>query len=421
LEQQEIELILLDLTMPHISGMEILKRLRVEYPYIPVIIVTGINEIDTAVECVREGAVDYMVKAVEENRLISGVRQALENRKLKREYHNLKSLFFNQELSRPDVFASIITRSEKMHSIFLFIETIAKSSQTVLITGETGTGKELIAEAIHRISPRQGDYIKVNIAGLDDTMFSDTLFGHKRGAFTGAGEARKGLIDKAKEGTLFLDEIGDLSPSSQIKLLRLLESGEYYPLGADLAKRSYSRLLVATNRDVTALVEEEGMRKDLYYRINAHGIHLPPLRERSEDIPLLIEHFTELAAREFDKPIYVIPDSVYKLLKYYRFTGNIRELRSIIFDAVSRSRQGVVDVDRIAATVGSEVYPSNEHVESENMRFPENLPTIKEVTAQLIAEALERTGGNQAKAARMLGITPQALSKRMRKSDRVHR
>jgi DNA-binding NtrC family response regulator len=413
LHKQEIDLILLDLTMPHISGEELLKQTQEEYPFIPVIIVTGTNEIDTAVNCIKAGAIDYMVKAVEENRLISGVRQALANRELRREFTNLKSRFFTKELSNPQAFSSIITRNEKMYSIFLFIETIAPSHQTVLVTGETGTGKELIAEAIHELSTSTGELVKVNIAGLDDTMFSDTLFGHKKGAFTGATESRKGLIEAARNGTLFLDEIGDLSSASQVKLLRLLEAGEYFPLGSDVAKRSNTRLVVATNRDVTQLLEEKSMRKDLYYRINTHSVEVPPLRKRKDDLPLLVDHFISQAASDLGKPIPEIPMGTYDLLQQYHFPGNVRELRSLLFDAVSRTATETLNTDSLQALLGEEPLDQPSTSTGSSIQFPETLPTIKEATEALIREALSRTDGNQARAARLLGITPQALSKRL--------
>ena len=209
LKTQDIELILLDLTMPHISGNELLSEVRDWYPHIPVIIVTGTNEVKSAVDCMKMGAFDYMVKAVEETRLVSGVRRAIELRKMKREYLDLKERLMDRKLSYPHAFSLIITQNKRMHAIFLLVESIAKTSEPVLIIGETGVGKNLIAKAIHETSGREGPFIEINVAGFDDTMFADNLFGHRKGAFTGAVEPRDGLVSRAHGGTLFLDEILD--------------------------------------------------------------------------------------------------------------------------------------------------------------------------------------------------------------------
>ncbi len=414
LTDQEMELILLDLTMPHLSGEELLKQIHEQYPYIPVIIVTGTDEIDTAVQCIKSGAVDYMVKAVEENRLISGVTQALRNRELKRDYFSLKQQFFKGSLSRPRMFSSIITNNREMKQIFLYLEAIAGSRESILITGETGTGKELIAEAIHKLSERAGEFVTVNIAGLDDNMFSDTLFGHKKGSFTTATTSRKGLIEQAEEGTLFLDEIGDLPAASQIKLLRLLETKEYYPIGSDVPKRAKARLVFATNKNVEAAMKAGEIRKDFYYRISTHAVHIPPLRERKDDIPLLIDYFVKQACEEFGKAVPEVPQSIYGGLRSYPFTGNVRELRSMIFQAVS-TLQG----DRLPEHAFPGITPQGPPTMRGNwdgtILFPEELPTIKEAAETLVEEALKRTHGNQSEAAKLLGITPQALSKRLRK------
>ncbi len=263
LDQSEVEVILLDLTMPYLSGDELLGHIQDSHPQIPVIVVTGMNDLSKAVECMRSGAFDYMVKAVEESRLISGVKRAVEIRQLRRQYGDLRTKLLDDKLQYPEAFSHIISQSRKMQSIFLFVESVAQSTEPVLIAGETGVGKNLIARALHSVSGREGSFVEVNIAGLDDTMLTDTLFGHKKGAFTGASTSRDGLILKAKAGTLFLDEIGDLSLPAQIKLLRLLDTREYYPLGSDLSKRTDARVIVATHRNLDELVEKEKFRKDL--------------------------------------------------------------------------------------------------------------------------------------------------------------
>ncbi|HUV06309.1 MAG TPA: sigma-54 dependent transcriptional regulator, partial [Spirochaetia bacterium] len=287
LQERDVEVIVLDLAMPHLSGQELLLLIKARFPHVPVIIVTAMDEVQTAVECMKAGAFEYIVKTAEESKLIIGVKRAVEIRRLKREFSELRTKLLTDRLAHPEAFASILTRSRRMQSVFLFVESIAKSSEPVLITGETGVGKNMIARALHEVSGRTGSYVEVNVAGLDDTMFADTLFGHRRGAFTGAMADREGLIRQARGGTLLLDEIGDLTGQSQIKLLSVLDTRVYYPLGSDVPHRTDARFVIATNRDLNDLIGSERFRKDLYYRLSTHAVHIPPLRERREDLPVL--------------------------------------------------------------------------------------------------------------------------------------
>ncbi len=316
-----------------------------DFPEIPVIIITGSNDVDTAVRCMKSGAFDYMVKPVEKSRLISGVKRAIEIRELQRENKWLRAHVLSDKLEHPEAFSEIITNSPAMKSIFQYIEAISPSPQPVLITGETGVGKELVAKAIHHLSHRTGPFVPVNVAGLDDNVFADTLFGHRKGAFTGADQTRSGLVEQASGGTLFLDEIGDLSPASQVKLLRLSQDGEFFPLGSDVARRSDARVLVATNQDLEVLQSSGKFRKDLYYRLCAHHVHLPPLRERPEDLPLLIDHFLETASQTLGKKKPTPPRELFALLSTYHFPGNVRELQSMILDAVSSHKSGKLSLE----------------------------------------------------------------------------
>jgi DNA-binding NtrC family response regulator len=263
LSRQEIEVMLLDLSMPHITGEELLSLVTRDFPEVPVIIITGSNDVETAVACMKSGAFDYMVKPVEKSRLISGVKRAIEIRELQRENRLLRAHVLTDQLEHPEAFSEIVTNSGTMRSIFQYIEAISNSPQPVLITGETGVGKELVAKAIHTLSNRKGNFVPVNVAGLDDNVFADTLFGHKKGAFTGADQPRSGLIEQASGGTLFLDEIGDISLTSQVKLLRLLQDGEFLPIGSDIVKHSDARVVVATNQNLQTLQESGKFRKDL--------------------------------------------------------------------------------------------------------------------------------------------------------------
>jgi DNA-binding NtrC family response regulator len=322
-------------------------------------------------------------------------------------------------LEKPHLFGEVITINKKMFSIFQYIESIAQTSQPVLITGETGTGKELIAKAIHRASGRKGDLVAVNVAGLDDNMFSDTLFGHVKGAFTGATEARRGLVEKAAGGTLMLDEIGDLSVESQVKLLRFLQEGEYFPLGKDEPMQTQVRVVAVTNKDLFALKQEGRFRKDLYFRLQTHRIHIPPLRDRMEDIPLLAEHFLQTAAKALNKKKPTVPSGLPTLLATYSFAGNIRELEAMMFDALSRHKSGVLSLDvfktHLAKELGDRLTTGDSLPrETDGIVFPRNLPTIKQMTKLLVGEAMKRANGNQSVAGIMLGISQQALSKRLK-------
>ncbi|MDF1614615.1 sigma-54-dependent transcriptional regulator [Desulfurivibrio dismutans] len=417
----EVEVILLDLIMPGISGQELLSQLNERHPEIPVIVVTGVNEVETAVDCMRRGAFDYLVKPVKTDQMLPSVTRALEIRQLRRENSLLADRFFTNDLSNPEAFTGIITEHPKMQTVFQYCEAVAEGRQPVLITGETGVGKEEIAKALHRLSKRRGRFVTVNVAGLDDQLFTDTLFGHAKGAFTGADQTRPGLVEKAKGGTLFLDEIGDLSPTSQVKLLRFLETREYYPLGSDQAKESDARVLVATHKDPEQLRAAGALRHDLYYRLRTHHVHLPPLRERTEDIPLLLDHFLGEAAKEFRKKKPVYHQEIIPLLKNYYFPGNIRELRAMVFDAMSGHRARLLRTETFIKAVQGKLgspdqpRPSVPTYDTEWAQKLDRLPTLKVAAMTLVQEALRRSGNNQRVAASLLGITPQALNQRLKR------
>ena len=423
LSQQDSSLVLLDLSMPHISGRDLLPLIVQDYPDIPVIIVTALNEVETAVECMKAGAFDYLVKPVDDVRLLACIRRAISLSEVRRENRLLKDYLLTDKLEHPEVFSGIITQNRAMRAIFQYVEAIAKTVLPVLITGETGVGKELIARAIHKLSGRQGEFVAVNVAGVDDHFFSDTLFGHRRGAFTGADRDRKGLIEQAAGGILFLDEIGDLSTESQVKLLRLIEERKYYPLGSDIPKLTDARIVVATHQDIESVQAREKFRRDLFYRLRTHHIHLPPLRDRKEDIPPLVEHFLGKAAQSLGKKKITPPRELFTLLAAYHFPGNIRELEGMIYDAVSQHRSGVLSLESFREKImprqrdgqGSPSQESESHPAGPEVIFPERLPTLKEFEQALIDETLKRAGGNQTIAAQMLGLTRRALNNRLRR------
>ncbi len=426
IDEQQPEVILLDLMMPKISGEDILNHVMTNCPDIPVIMITGVYEVDTAVRCMKLGAFDYMLKPIEEENLLMSVNRAIEVRELRQENISLVQGFLSDNLKQPEHFSEMITRNSRMKSTFQYCEAIAPAHYPVLITGETGTGKELIARSIHALSGREGDFVAVNVAGVDDNVFSDTLFGHSKGAFTGADRKRDGLVKKAENGTLLLDEIGDLSKASQVKLLRLLEQREYFPIGSDIPKIANVRILVTTHKDLDQSRIDGQFRSDLYFRLCNHHVTLPPLRERKDDIPLLLDHFLATAALEFGKATPVYHSELLTLLDCYPFPGNIRELKALVADAVSRHEGRMLSHSVFRQLIHTPTDAEHSPREQEDISSSSSgnwaskldpLPHLKEADNVLIEEAMNRSGGNQKVAALMLGISPQALNKRLRRQD----
>jgi len=420
LVHEDVSIVLLDLRMPRTSGEEVLATINRSHPGVTVIVATAVNDVETAVRCMKMGAFDYLLKPIDEMRLLASIRKAIEYHEMRLENRRLAQVCLDGTIRNPEHFAKIVTNSEKMRSLFRYIESIAVTSHPVLVTGETGVGKELIAQSVHSASGRKGQLIAVNVAGLDDETLSDTLFGHKRGAFTGADRDRVGLTGQATDGTLFLDEIGDLSQHSQLKLLRLLQEREYYPLGSDAPRRTNARIVAATNRDLKGAVESGGFRADLYYRLLLHHVHIPPLRERRRDIPLLAKVFVREAAEELGIDPPTIPQRVLAALSSYPFQGNVRELKSLIFDAMSRREPGLAPFESIHVLVppaSADIQPlAVEHSLSMSALYSslDRLPTLEESEDMLIEEAMRRTSHNQTVTAELLGITRQTLHRRFK-------
>ena len=421
LAEQPMSAVLLDLWMPKIYGEDILKHIAAEYPDLPVIVVTGLDQVETAVRCMKAGAYDYLVKPVEEGLLAAAVERALAVGDLQSEVESLRRGLFAQRVERPEIFEDILTQNEEMLALFRYVEAVSGGSQPVLITGETGVGKELFARVVHKAGGGQGPFVAVNAAGLDDNMFADTLFGHKKGAYTGADVDRPGMAEKAAGGVLFLDEIGDLSLASQMKLLRMIQEREYLPLGDDRPKNFQARLVAATNKDLEKSMEEGNFRKDLFFRLRTHQIKVPPLRRRPEDLPLLVEHFLDRAARDFDKKTPTPPPELYTLLNSYSFPGNVRELQAMVHDAVGRHQARVLSLDVFREYV--QPNPADEDNNQDQclkeaislFSTCRRLPTLNQAADLLINEAMRRAEGNITQAAGLLGISRQALSKRLRR------
>jgi DNA-binding NtrC family response regulator len=422
LSRESYSCVLLDLTMPFLSGWDLLPQIVREQPLTPVIVITAIDKVDMAVRCMKAGAFDYIVKPVDDTRLVTSVQRAVDYGEVKTENSLLKTKLFSPALRHPEAFVRIITRSESMHGIFKYVEAIGSTRLPILIVGETGVGKELIAHAIHEVSGRDGLFVPVNAAGLDDALFSDALFGHMRGAFTGADKDRAGLVERASKGTLFLDEIGDLSLDSQVKLLRLLQEGEFYSLGASKPAATDARFVFATCHDLLARVRKGLFRQDLYYRLQSHSITIPPLRERKIDIPILVHHFLRETALLLNTRIPAVSEEIIRVLERYSFPGNVRELEGMVSDALVSSSTDTLAVDYFERKTGcSDIYsatPSNDEAmaldDLNHTPVVERKPlTLKELEEQLILEVIKSANGNKTRAAASLGISRQALCNRL--------
>lgn len=404
----KVDVVLLDINLPEISGLDILKIIKDERPLLPVIVITGQNDVTTAVEIMKSGAFDYLAKPNDISRVTLSVQNALRMGELHDSLNRLKGRFFNDDLESPEVFTEIITDNPAMYKVFHYLEAVRKTSQPVLISGETGVGKELFARAFHKISGTRGEFIPLDVSYHDNVMLTDALFGHVKGAYTGAEVNRSGLVKAAGGGTLFLDEIGDLSLEAQSVLLRFIQEREFRQGGDDRLQYSDARIVLATNKDLSAMVYEGKFRKDLYYRLETHNVRIPPLRKRYGDIPLLVEHFVGQSSADLDRPVPLIPAEFINALESYSFPGNIRELQNIVHHAVTMSGESL-SVDSIIDRIGSP-----ESGESFSLISGEDLPTLKEAEDLLVDEAMKRADNHQGRAAELLGISRQALNKRLR-------
>jgi DNA-binding NtrC family response regulator len=407
LRKSDYGLMVSDMKMPGMDGIELLEKARVIRPEMPVILITAFGTVEKAVEAIKLGAYDYITKPFDNDDFLHKVNLALEHSQLRDENLRLRS-----ELESQYSFTNIIGTSEAMQRIFAIVKKVARSDATVLITGETGTGKELIARAIHQSSDRSlKPMITVNCAAIPRELLESELFGHVRGAFTGAIRDKTGKFVLANKGTIFLDEIGDMSLDLQAKLLRTLEDGKVEPVGSEDMIETDIRVLAATNRDLRSLVREGKFRDDLFYRLNVIPIDIPPLRERREDIPLLVYHFarkfSEKGDLDFDKKAFA-------LLVNYVWPGNVRELENVIrrIAVMARGRKVKASDMPIEITSGR---PAT--MEKGQVGNSASGTTLKENEKKLIIEALNKAGWNQTKAARLLDIPRHVLIYRMKKYD----
>lgn len=414
IESHNVGVVLLDVNMPEMSGEEVLADILERCPHVAVIMVSGQRDLACAVRCMKLGAVDYLEKPISATRLVEAVRSANLRVQVLGDLQEIRAhCLASRNLENPAAFADILTTDRRMLEMFHRLENIAKGSHPVFIAGETGTGKELVARALHACSGCTGKFVPVNVAGLDENMFADVLFGHRRGAFTGATSERRGMIEEAVDGTLFLDEIGDLSEGSQVRLLRVLQEKEYYPHGCDRPLPLRSRIVTATHQDPANL------RQDFYFRLRSYRIDVPPLRERLCDLPILVDHFLRMAAKDLGKPKPAVPAELFIYLSNYDYPGNLRELQSVVFGAMARHEHGPMRLElflehlpkRCAGASPSREFGGERSV----VLFPQRLPNLREIQDAAIREALERTQGNLSAAARLLGISRPTIQRSMKR------
>lgn len=410
--------ILLDIRMPIISGNELLVQLLECNPHQTIIMMSGINDIEVAIECMKKGARDFIVKPPKVDRLITTLKNGIESYYINNQNIRLREMLLNDRIERPEIFGDILTSSPKMLRIFQYITAIASTSKPVLITGETGTGKEMLAKAIHAASGLRGGFVSINVAAQGIDSLDDTLYGHVRGAYAGAETTRDGMVAKAAGGTLYLDEIGDLSDSSMAKLLRLVRDDEYYSLGSDLTKQNSARIIAATNRDYMKLPRGKDSRTVLYYHLSVLSFHVPALRDRPEDIPILIRHFAEDAAKNLCRPPVKISDEIFELLSTYGFPGNVLELSNIMRNLVahagdsneimSKDLELIVGLDVLKLKAKSGIKIDTNPLQTVFGKFP----TAAELEEWHIRKAMELCNNNQSAAARLLELSrPTIINK----------
>jgi len=406
-KEQKFDLILLDLLMPGLDGLEVLKQIKRIDPEALVIIITAYASVESALTAMKMGAYDYIQKPFKNDELLMTIARALEHQNLQKENVRLR-----EELKKKFSFSNIIGKSPSMLNVFELIKTAAPTRSTILIQGESGTGKELVARAIHMNSDRSDHpFIVVNSGSLPPDLLESHLFGHVKGAFTGAVADKKGLFEAADRGTIFFDEISSIGLETQVKLLRVMQDKEFMRLGGTKTIKVDVRIIAATNTDLEELIQQKLFRKDLFYRLNVIKIELPPLRARKEDIPLLIKHFIDLYNRENNKEIEGVSEEVMEILMDYDWPGNVRELENVLERAVVLSRSNIITREALPPFLLNEKRitldedPGNFNLKEKTLEFQK----------KLITSALKKAGGVQKLAAQMLGLKPTTLNEMIKR------
>lgn len=412
LQVGDYALVLVDLTMPFHSGEALLAMIRSDFPNTRVIIVTGVNEVDTAVRCIKNGAYDYFIKTDNVDNLARTVRRALEVVGLERNYLNIKEKFLSRTLDNPQAFNNILTCEPQLLDQFRYLEAVSGSAEPLLIIGASGTGKTEFAKSCHALFSPNEPFISIHLASMSSEIFEQKMCGQLYHHHNGELDAVAGLLHQVGSGVLYLNDIDALQLDAQVKLLTLLETKQYYPLGSDTAYPVKCKFVLSSQHDLLKLHQAGRFRSDLLYRLRTHKIKLPTLAERPLDIAMLINHFIVLAATEMKLPAPIQPTDLANKLSSYDFPGNLHELKSMVFDAVSRS-------DGIALNTSAFMVAINEHksltaIPQDRMIFPKQLPTIAQMNQALVDEAMSRTANNQTAAAQLLGISQSALSRRLK-------
>jgi DNA-binding NtrC family response regulator len=414
-EENHFDLVITDLRMPRLDGMDLLAKVRERWPETPVMVITAFGSVESAVEAMKAGAIDYITKPFEEEQIKIAVRRALELGDLRRENTRLRG-----EIKTRFDFSSIVAESESMRRVIELAGEVAVSNATVLITGESGTGKELLTRAIHLSSPRaRGPFLAVNVAAIPDTLLESELFGHEKGAFTGAAERKRGRFEVADGGTIFLDEIGEMSLSLQAKILRVIQEREFERLGGTQSLSTDVRIIAATNQNLRERIRQGRFREDLYYRLNVFPIEIPPLRERPEDVSPLIDHFLARHCAEMGKRIPRIPERTRRLLEAYTWEGNVRELQNAVERAVILLKGDTLEPELLpewirgsSAALGvSEANDGGQRL----MMLPNAGIRLDGLERDLLVQAMERANRNKTKAAALLGLTRATLRYRLEK------
>lgn len=410
------DLVVTDYKMEGMDGLAVLRQVKDKYPATEVMMITAYGTIDLAVEAMKLGAVDFITKPFSHDEFRLKIERILERIRERKELARLseENIYLRDELAEQFNYGEIISKSKAMQEVFRTIEKVAATDSSVLIYGESGTGKELVARAIHQSSSRKDKpFVRVNCGALVENLLESELFGHEKGAFTGAIKRKKGRFELAHQGSIFLDEIGDISPNMQLKLLRVLQEKEFERVGSEATIQVDVRILAATNKNLSELVQQGKFREDLFYRLHIIPIYLPPLRERKEDIPLLAQHFIKQLAEALKKPTRQISDAAMDKLLDYPWPGNVRELENVIERAIVLSDKAVIDAADlpILQATGTDRLPNDL---LDRFRFNLN-ETLAAIEKQLLEKALNETKGNKNQAAKLLGIGTSLLHYKLEK------